>query len=346
MKPAAEPFISLSRADISHVDYHWFWGLRYNQVVQTPNMTGRLDVLMQDDGLLQSLREQQARVEGHNFIVRALFRLFNIDNYTHNTYALVFLDAYDVHQAQEKNVMHADATSGTPEEGEQNWQWAQAHMLSFCNLYGLLPVPRYDGATRVSVVSQEAWVDVAQVQVTEKMQPYLRVLGIQANSHDNLTEADVKCAYRKVLRVAHPDKGGSSEAFLKVQAAKKQLDWLIHPEKNLSVFDDEYFSDAINEIIRRYDNIDRVNAETKQMNAETKQMNAETKQMNEETKQRNAETKQRNAETIRICAEIHRRLGVFNQGSNSLERERPNDSNDSDEEEISSSTKPWLMICN
>ena len=119
MKPAAESFISLSRADISHVDYHWFWGLRYNQVVQTPNMANRLDELMNDDRLLQSLREQQTRVEEHNFIVRAFFRLFNIDNYTHNSYALVFLGAYDVYQEREKSEVNSSKSNRSSSERQE-----------------------------------------------------------------------------------------------------------------------------------------------------------------------------------------------------------------------------------
>ena len=85
---------------------------------------------------------------------------------------------------------------------------------------------------------------------------------------------------------------------------------------------DEYFSDAMNEIIRSYEEI-------RQSYEEIRQMNAETIRVSEET--------------IRICAEMHRLFNEVNQGSNPLSGEVLSQP---DVEETSSSTKPWLMICN
>ena len=141
MLPSAKDFISLSRAEISHVDYHWFWGLRYNKRVQTPNMMNRLDELMQDEGLFQSIQAQQARVDEYYFMTRLLYRWFNIDNYTLNAYSVVFLDAHEEYQTQETSVMYSDTTEGAQEgQYKPSWsQWARDSMVQFCERSGLLP---------------------------------------------------------------------------------------------------------------------------------------------------------------------------------------------------------------
>jgi len=233
MLPSEKDYISLSRDEISHVDYHWFWGLRYNTLVQTPNMMSRLDELMQNNDLLQSLQAQQARVDEYYFMTRLFYRWFNVDNYTLNAYSLVFLEAYEAHQVQEKKAMRSDATAGMPEgQRKPSWsQWAQNTILSFGERHGLLSSKEDTNDSESSDEFQETWVEVAealspQFKVTSAMQPYLMVLGLNVNHGDSLTEADVKRAYRKALLCAHPDKGGSVRLFHNLQAAKHQLDKL------------------------------------------------------------------------------------------------------------------------
>lgn len=65
-------------------------------------------------------------------------------------------------------------------------------------------------------------------------------LGIIGLSED-ASEEDIKKAGRKALRKAHPDLGGSSEEFIRVQEALKELESSAGVEKYLafgtSVFD-------------------------------------------------------------------------------------------------------------
>jgi hypothetical protein len=54
--------LELDAVSLSHLDYHWFWGLRYSKTPQPANLGVAVDKLMEDKAKLTELIETQANL--------------------------------------------------------------------------------------------------------------------------------------------------------------------------------------------------------------------------------------------------------------------------------------------
>ena len=276
------PLFQLNRVALSRFNYHWLWGLRYNAVVQTNNLTARFAELRADNAVLCELWIQQASVNQYHFIVHVFYRLFNLDNYALNTYILVAYEAYVAHQSS------VDKEINMPfilqrEEGGLNWlDWARHRMYHFCNFNGLFRSSDHianDNGVNAETDSDTSedpgdrtWTvreavapihqsDDIQLTVRSNMQPFLSLLDLNINTGALLNLSDVRVAYRRKVLLAHPDRGGSNERFHAVQNALEQLKCLGRSELSSQIVSDnqfaDYFTDMMNEINLSLDSCDR-----------------------------------------------------------------------------------------
>ncbi len=271
---------ALDRASISHFNYHWFWGLRYSQIVQADNLADRLDDLIANEDLLEHLWAQQADVHQRHSMVRFLFWLFNIDSYALNTYTLASFAAYGAHQSpilEEENMPKQNMSEESQNNLRQGWiEWARNRMRNpFTECFhsenndadsetdGFVNTsPEVNSSLPESPLYQMSQSESSPLfEVKPTMQTSLIALGIHVSNNSQLSWSYVRGFYLKAALRTHPDKpGGSSEAFHKIKAALDLLEKLISRDTITMTTKvdswDDYFSTAIYEINHHLDKLE------------------------------------------------------------------------------------------
>lgn len=91
-------YLEVDKTRLEHLDYHWFWGLSYSKTPKSVNLGLQAAELLNDEAKLAALIERQKQLYlGHNAAVRFLYWLFNINNYTYQSYLLAAYKGYQNH---------------------------------------------------------------------------------------------------------------------------------------------------------------------------------------------------------------------------------------------------------
>ena len=258
---------SFDRTTLSHFDYHWFRGLRYNKIVPLENMASHLDEFAapEEQAYVQGLREEQQRISQHYAVVRFFLWLFNIGDYARNAYQLAAFDLYNQSQSTcEDNAMD-DLTAP--------YYWAKN---SFALLYSYCLATTETAI--VGIIPQKApflqhHEDGEHVfTIRAAMQPSLIRLGIVKETGARMAWSELKAACRRKILMTHPDRGGSSEQFQIVSEAKSTLTRLVFTPA-INNFQEDLF-ESYNEIAREHAEIAREHAEIARQHAEIARQHA------------------------------------------------------------------------
>ena len=191
---------------------------------------------------LAELIERQTKLyHGHNAVVRYFYWLFNINNYTYQSYVLAACKGYrnylDHTLEKEDTILESNKlrwdglTSALAHAGRMIERfWSQAARDVFAkkaddevSANALVRRQEPSAAAAEASAAMPISQDVEAVMVTAAMQPHLAVLGINLQLGDSLKLADFKSSCRARYLATHPDKGGSDEAFRSVKEAAEAL---------------------------------------------------------------------------------------------------------------------------
>ena len=78
--------------ELSYWQYHRLWGLQ--RYAHPPTNNFAIEIGRMDACALQYIEQQHLQVSRFNIIWRCLYRLFNIDDYAHNTHKLSALSGF------------------------------------------------------------------------------------------------------------------------------------------------------------------------------------------------------------------------------------------------------------
>ena len=234
----------LDETTLTHLTYHWFWGLRYSKTPKPVNLGVEISRLVKDESKLADIINSQVNLYiDHNAMVRFFYWLFNINNYTYHAYLLA---ACKGHQ----NYLYPSSEKGTSMTTPYNIGWGILASGMVAGLgYAGRRIYRFltdaaeasptkkatdDVASNALVKLQETSAakrdatperaDVESVIVTASMLPHLEVLGINLSPGDSLNLSDFKSTCRARYLASHPDKpGGTPEVFRCVREAAESL---------------------------------------------------------------------------------------------------------------------------
>ena len=237
--------LKFDAVSLTHLDYHWFWGLRYSKTPNPVNLGADVGKLMKDESKLADIINSQANLYiDHNATLRFFYWLFNINNYTYHAYLLA---ACKGHQ----NYLNRSFEKGTSMTTPYNIGWGilasgMVAGLGYAGrrIYRFLTDAAEASPTKkatdnvpsnalvklqeaTSAAKREATpehADVEAVIVTAPMLPHLEVLGINLSPGDSLKLSDFKSTCRARYLAVHPDKpGGTTEEFRRVREAAESL---------------------------------------------------------------------------------------------------------------------------
>ena len=157
----------ISMEEMPYWQYHRLWGLQRYAHLPTNNFA--IEIARMDARALQYIEQQQLQVSRFNIIWRCLYRLFNIDDYAHNTHKLSFYNAY----IQQGNPMPYPDIEVMPIPSE-------------------LMITNPEPAKQAEPVCSES-----DFKVHASMQAALQVLGLELETGAMLSWKAVKSAYKK-----------------------------------------------------------------------------------------------------------------------------------------------------
>ena len=238
--------LKIDSTTLPHFDYHWFWGLRYSKAPQRVNFGVEVVALLNDEVKLAELIARQTKLyHEHNAVERYFYWLFNINNYTYQSYVLAACKGYQNYLA------HTLEKEGSmPTTNKSRWE-ALTSALTHANekikrffspqtsaafmkkaddeaddevsANALVTRQEPSAAAAEASAAMPISQDVEAVMVTAAMQPHLAVLGINLQLGDSLKLADFKSSCKAQFLATHPDKGGSDEAFRSMKEAAEAL---------------------------------------------------------------------------------------------------------------------------
>ena len=244
--------LKIDSTTLTHFDYHWFWGLRYSKAPQRVNFGIEVVALLSNEVKLAEVIARQTKLyHEHNAVERYFYWLFNINNYTYQSYVLAACKGYQNyldHTLEKEDTM--PTTNKLPLDRLASFLAPAGRMIQrlwpktsvafakkaddevSANALVRRQEPSSAAAEASSAAAMSISKDVEVVIVTAAMQPHLAVLGINLQLGDSLKLADFKSSCRARYLAAHPDKGGSDEAFRRVSEAAEALRKIISSQAN------------------------------------------------------------------------------------------------------------------
>ena len=255
---------------ISHFDYHWFWGLNYQEIVPDNNLALAVDTLIEDEESQRLFRDELIEIWDKFFIVFFIYWLFNIDNFRANIYTWAACIAYN-------EFTLTDEMGPTPFNLERSG-WGLGAIECFRTELNKLPL--IEEQNTVPTTSSTPDDQKLQFSVNPYMQPYLKTLDIIRKNGEFLGEKEIKNAFNRKALLLHPDKNNntpqSTEAFIKL---KEALDYF----KSLVQRKDDSSDIRINQRMNNFwMKLNKIGEETEQLKRETEQLKRETEQLKRE----------------------------------------------------------------
>ena len=255
--------LKFDEVSLTHLNYHWFWGLRYSKTPQSVNLGADVGKLMKDESKLADIINSQANLYiNHNAMARFFYWLFNINNYSYHAYLLA---ACKGHQNYLSRSLEKGASMTTPynigwgilasgmvaglgyagrriyrfltDAAETNPTKEASDDVSSSSLVRLL-----EAASKTKREATTHLADVEAVIVTAPMLAHLKVLGIDLNPGDTLKLSVFKSTCRARYLSAHPDKGGTTEEFRRAREAAESLITIMSSRdhsRNMHPFEDD-----------------------------------------------------------------------------------------------------------
>jgi hypothetical protein len=86
--------LKLDATTLKHLNYHWLWGLRSNEIPQPVNLSSSVEALLGNKHLLTDRIRSQQTLNQHHAVFRFFYWLFNVNNYTYHAYLLAACKAH------------------------------------------------------------------------------------------------------------------------------------------------------------------------------------------------------------------------------------------------------------
>ncbi len=302
--------LELSRENLEQIDYHWFWGLQRTPLLQPMNnMAAAVEELLRDEAKMASVLQKQQNFYQRAGIVRFVYWLYNIDNYTYHSYLLAACKAHQKYLSnslgQSDNMIHLISVVITT--GLAFASYGIYRVLSSAGL-----IKKIDSTKEASAEKRETVVDV--VTVTSFMQPHLIVLGINLSTGDTFSRSDFKLACKKRYLETHPDKGGTDEGFRQVRESVDNLSKIISSPvtgQNTDSFQNNFdnnWTTLFDEIKAKYaaaaDTWREVAATWREIAADVKEVAADVKEVAADVKEVAADVKEVAAGVKEVAAGV------------------------------------------
>ena len=120
--------------DIKALDYHWFWGMVYRTDLNG-NVSPHLHTLATDSAYLKKVTDTVAQIGQKNLIARAIYRLFNIQQYA---FYSNILGIYDMNHQEQPSETWVEATRRLkPDESNHYFIKMTSNMSIHLHILGL-----------------------------------------------------------------------------------------------------------------------------------------------------------------------------------------------------------------
>lgn len=250
--------------ELQNYYYHWFWGICYGTHNKIPSIGEELFKIKNED-LLTKIKTKQETITNYHPIIRFIFWLFNIDNYTHNSYLLSANDSYE--RYQKFNLQFSKQENATMKlenvKPSNNFNTNDTLFNRFKNFiidkwdnifhYQSNWSDNEENKSNDETKSSQNYPDIKFFNeddhfcmVTDYMLEHLQYMNIDKKVGEVITYGEVHSAYRRAARRCHPDKTGSREAWNNLEEHHNILKSMIVPD--LSENDNIKFYADLNEI--------------------------------------------------------------------------------------------------
>jgi hypothetical protein len=216
-----QPFNQLH---LTHYEYHWFWGLLFHEEKHSPNLAERTESWQTNVEKVRAVQEKQKKIDHYFLLFKWIYWLFNINNYAADFYQLAAFVVCSEAAKDDKIMKSVSDVVSSPFRAINRGLHAVWDKI-------IAAIPQSKSTNSGPKVSVPGMAGVesddCEFEICERMQDHLKALGLSVSNQTKLLWRDIKKAYRDKALVAHPDKGGSNQAFLDIKSAFDALHQLV-----------------------------------------------------------------------------------------------------------------------
>ena len=260
--------IGLNKGLLSHIHYHWFWGLNGMPSAGSQTLYDMAMELQSRSEKKEQIERLLTRVASYWSITQAFFWLFDIQGYRTGYYQYHSHASWEFYEQRDR-MMSKEALEQAETAGGFMFMFSQSQqdravssMVWFYNgIRSYIPM-------LPQITQRDSFVEADDDQVEEKpsepdhfiitalLLTALHTLGIDKPIGESLSFADLKAAYRERLLSTHPDKTGenSDVSFIAVREAMQFVMDNLSP--SLSKITASSRSDCFSEVKRRMAEMD------------------------------------------------------------------------------------------